>query len=177
MGRFTDPHPLTCSFFTPSFFCSMFGLCALPSTLSEPVLSAEEDSLFHRGHPVPSCAAFTGPAGPAFSFSACPWLFSPTPHQGETKPGFSHLGSPLPFNSSTTGSHSFNGAGNPFCRCHFPTLASKSQTGSHTGFSLFCSVSLPTFPHRGKAGLFSNLGCPGFARLAHNFPTRLQQGG
>ena len=123
------------------------------------------------------CAALADPAGPAFSFSACPWLFSPTPHQGETKPGFSHLGSPLPFNSSTTGSHSFNGAGNPFCWCHFPTLASKSQTGSHTGFSLFCSVSLPTFPLRGKAGLFSNLGCPGFARLAHNCPTRLEQGG
>ncbi len=115
-----------------------------------------------------SCAStrcFAGLPGPAFSFSACPWLFSPTPHQGETKPGFSHLGSPLPFNSSTTGSHSFNGAGNPFCWCHFPTLASKSQTGSHTGFSLFCSVSLPTFPLRGKA-VFSKLGCPGFLDLS-----------
>ena len=126
---------------------------------------------------MPQLAAFAGLPGPTFSSSAaCPWFFSPTPHQGEVKPIFSHLGSPLPFNSSTTGSHSFNGAGNPFCWCHFPTLASKSQTGSHTGFSLFCSVSLPTFPLRGKAGLFSNLGCAGFARLAHNCPTRLQQG-
>lgn len=126
---------------------------------------------------MPQLAAFAGLPGPTFSSSACPWFFSPTPHQGEMKPIFSHLGSPLPFNSSTTGSHSFNGAGNPFRWCHFPALASKSQTGSHTGFSLFCSVSLPTFPLRGKVGLFSNLGCPGFARLAHNCPTRLQQGG
>ena len=37
VGRFTDPQPLTCSFFIPSFFCSMFGVCALPSVLSKPV--------------------------------------------------------------------------------------------------------------------------------------------
>ena len=127
-----------------------------------------------------SCDSTRCPCRPSwacFFFSAYPqFLLIPLSLNGDHT-AFSHLGSPLPFNSSTTGSHSFNGAGNPFCWCHFPTLASKSQTGSHTGFSLFCSVSLPTFPLRGKAGLFSNLGCAGFARLAHNCPTRLQQGG
>ena len=38
VGRFTDPHPLTCSFFTPSLHCLMFGQCTLPSVLSKPVL-------------------------------------------------------------------------------------------------------------------------------------------
>ena len=98
VGRFTDPQPFTCSFFTPPFCCLMFGLCALPSTLSKPVLSAEEDSLIHRGHPVPSCATLAGP--PAFSFSACPLPVSLTsPSYGKTfflsprfasAPGFAH---------------------------------------------------------------------------------------
>ena len=121
------------------------------------------------------CAALADPAGPAFSFSACPWLFSPTPHQGETKPGFSHLGSPLPFNSSTTGSHSFNGTGNPFCWCHFPTLASKSQTGSHTGFSLFGSCSSYLSP-TGKGWPALEFGLSRLSGFAHNRLTRLQQG-
>ena len=36
MGRFTDPHPLTCSFFTPPFCCLMFRQCEPPSTLFPP---------------------------------------------------------------------------------------------------------------------------------------------
>ena len=31
----------------------------------------------------------------------------------------------------TTAPHGFNGAGNPFCWCCFPTLAPKSHTGAH----------------------------------------------
>ena len=83
----------------------------------------------------------------------------------------------MSLNLPTTGSHASNGVGNPFCWCRFPARFSKPHTGPYTGFSLFCSVSLSTFPLRGKTGLFSNLGYPGFARLAHNCPTRLQQGG
>ena len=100
VGRFTDPHPFTCSFFTPSFFCSMFGLCALPSAFSKPVLSAKKDSLFHRVHPGLQCAAIAGSPGPAFSFSACPLPVSLTsPSYGKTfflsprfasAPGFGH---------------------------------------------------------------------------------------
>ena len=65
--------------------------------------------------------------------------------------------------------------GEPASLVSFSYLALK--TAHRATHGLFCSVSLPTFPLRGKAGLFSNLGCPGFARLAHNCPTRLQQGG
>ena len=78
VGRFTDPHPLTCSFFTPPFCCSMLELCALPSAFSKPVLSAKKDSLFHRGHPGLQCAALAGPAGPAFLFlpALCPFCLN-----------------------------------------------------------------------------------------------------
>ena len=117
------------------------------------------------------------PPGPAFL--SLP-LFCPSalPHPyTERKLEFLSSRFQLSLDSSTAAPHGPNRAGNPFFWCRFPTLASKSQTGSHTGFSLFCSVSLPTFPLRGKAGLFSNLGYPDFARLAHNCPTRLQQGG
>ena len=136
-----------------------------------------EDSAIHRSYPVLQCAAFAGLAGSAFLFLPCP-SFSQRFLSEWGQRWFSPAwGSPLPLSLPTNGSHGSNRAGNPFRWCHFPTLASKSQTGSHTGFSLFCSVSLPTFSLWGKAGLFSNLGCPGFARLAHNFPTRLQRGG
>ena len=85
VGRFTDPHPLTCSFFTPPFCCSMLELCALPSAFSKPVLSAKKDSLFHRVHPGLQCAAIAGSPGPAFSFSACPLPVSLTsPSYGKT---------------------------------------------------------------------------------------------
>ena len=36
VGRFTDPHPLTCSFFTPSLHCLMFRQCRLPQPFSNP---------------------------------------------------------------------------------------------------------------------------------------------
>ena len=68
VGRFTDPHPFTCSFFTPPFCWLMFGLCAPPKILPNPVLCVEKNILFHRGHPVLQCAAFAGPTGSAFSF-------------------------------------------------------------------------------------------------------------
>ena len=84
VGRFTDPHPLTL-FFTPSFFCSMFGLCALPSAFSKPVLSAKKDSLFHRVHPGLQCAALAGPAGSAFLFLPAPCPFCLNFHQREAR--------------------------------------------------------------------------------------------
>ena len=68
VGRFTDPHPFTCSFFTPPFCWLMFGLCAPPKILPNPVLCVEKNILFHRGHPVLQCVAFAGPTGSAFSF-------------------------------------------------------------------------------------------------------------
>ena len=71
VGRFTDPHPLTCSNIILYFCWLMFGLCALPSTLSKPVLSAEEDSLFHRSQSRASMRCLCRPAW------ACFFLFLP----------------------------------------------------------------------------------------------------
>ena len=78
VGRFTDPHPLTCSFFTPPFCWLMFGLCAPPKILPNPVLCVEKNILFHRGHPVLQCAAFAGPDGSAFLFlpALCPFCLN-----------------------------------------------------------------------------------------------------
>ena len=68
VGRFTDPHPFTCSFFTPSLHCLMFGLCSLSSARSKSVLLVEENFVFYCGHSVLRYVPFAGPAGPTFSF-------------------------------------------------------------------------------------------------------------
>lgn len=53
----------------------------------------------------------------------------------------------------------------------------QNRKQGHTRAFLFFAHALPTFPLRGKAGLFTQLGCLGFAELAHNCPTRLQRAG
>ena len=73
VGRFTDPHPLTCSFFTSPFCWLMFWLCALPSALSKSVLLVEENSAFHRAQ---SHASIGCPCRPSW---ACFFLFLPIP--------------------------------------------------------------------------------------------------
>ena len=73
VGRFTDPHPLTCFFFTPPFCWLMFWLCALPSALSKSVLLVEENSAFHRAQ---SHASIRCPCRPSW---ACFFLFLPIP--------------------------------------------------------------------------------------------------
>ena len=142
VGRFTDPHPFTCYNITPSVCWLMFGQCPLPSALSKPDLRVEKNSLFNEANPALLCAAFAGPAGPAFFF--LPFLlpvhlFSPSCVDGLA---FSHPGLPLPPDSFTTGSHGFNRAGLGLRWCHFLTWLSKSHTGPHRGefcFSAFFS--------------------------------------
>ena len=94
VGRFTDPHPLTCSFFTPPFYGSMFGLCSLSTALSKPVFLVEENSLSNEVNPMLPCAALAGPPRPAFSFLPffCPFVLPPCV-EGLV---FSHPGSPVP---------------------------------------------------------------------------------
>ena len=102
VGRFTDPHPLTCSFFTPSFCWLMFWLCALSSALSKSVLLVEENSAFHRAQ---SHASIRCPCRPSwacfFLFLPIPQFFSATSLSGgeisflspgglATAPGFTH---------------------------------------------------------------------------------------
>ena len=115
----------------------MFGLCALPSTLSKPFLSAEEDSLFHRGHPAPSCAAFAGPQGLLFflclSFARLPYLIlTQRENWSFSHPGFSY----------------------PWIR---PQLPHTAPTGRGTRFSGVASLPWPQNRKQGhtRAFLFS----------------------
>ena len=70
VGRFTDPHPLTCSFFTSPFCWLMFWLCALPSALSKSVLLVEENSAFHRAQSHASIRCPCRPSWACFFLSA-----------------------------------------------------------------------------------------------------------
>ena len=70
VGRFTDPHPFTCSFFTPPFYGSMFGLCSLSTALSKPVFLVEENSLFQRGQSHASMRCPCRPGRACFFLSA-----------------------------------------------------------------------------------------------------------
>ena len=70
-------------------------------------------------------------------------------------------GSPLPLSLPTNGSHASNRADNLFRWC-VPLPSSQNRTQALTVAYLFSPCSLLTFPLRGKAVLFSKLGCPGF---------------
>ena len=102
-----------------------------------------------------SCASTRCPcrlSWACFFFSAYPqFLLIPLSLNGDHT-AFSHLGSPLPFNSSTTGSHSFNGAGNPFCWCHSLPWPQNRKQG-HTRAFLFSAQSLSRpFPYGERRG-------------------------
>ena len=71
VGRFTDPHPLTCYNIAPSFCWLMFGLCSLPSALSKPVLLVEENFAFQRGLSFASMRCPCRPGRACFFLSAC----------------------------------------------------------------------------------------------------------
>ncbi len=156
MGRFTDPHPLTCSFFTPYLHCLMFRQCGLPLALSKPTLGVEDNFVFHRGHPALPCAAFAGPPRPAFSFLPffCPFVLPPCV-EGLV---FSHPGSPVPrirpqlAHTAPTGPV-WGSTG------VVPLFGSQNRTQGRTrAFSLFPST-CSTFPLRGKVGLNSHPSC------------------
>ncbi len=110
VGRFTDPHPLTCSFFTPPFCSAMFGLCGQPLQ----------------------------PAWACFSFSA--FLLPARPLACVDGLVFSHPGLPPPLDLSTTGSHGSNRAGLLLRWRRSPTRPPKPHTGPHkaeSGFTAF----------------------------------------
>ena len=134
VGRFTDPHPLTCSFFTPPFCWLMFWLCALPSALSKSVLLVEENSAFHRAQ---SHASIRCPCRPFwacfFLFLPIPQFFSATSLSGGEISFLSPGGWPLPPDSLTTGSHASNGAGLELWWCRFPRRPTKPHTAAHGG--------------------------------------------
>ena len=118
----------------------MFGQCALRTTLSK--LTSELRWLFTFSQPF---------LGPFFLF--LPNLSRPPYPSCVNGLVFSHPGLPLPLDSSTTASHGSNRA------VLLPRPQNRKQ-GRTRAFP-FSAHSLPTFPLRGKAGLFSNQGCLG----------------
>lgn len=99
--------------------------------------------------------------GLLFSFSAYLRFLSTASLRVETHWFPLTLGWPLPPDSLTTGSHASNRADNLFRWC-VPLPSSQNRTQALTVAYLFSPCSLLTFPLRGKAVLFSKLGCPGF---------------
>ena len=139
----------------------MFGLCSLSSARSKSVLLVEENFVFYCGHSVLRYVPFAGPAGPTFSFLPFP-SFSQRFLSEWKQCWFSPAwGSPLPLSLPTNGSHASNRADNLFRWC-VPLPSSQNRTQALTVAYLFSPCSLLTFPLRGKAVLFSKLGCPGF---------------
>ena len=178
VGRFTDPYPLTCSFFTSPFCWLMFWLCALPSALSKSVLLVEENSAFHRAQ---SHASIRCPCRPSwacfFLFLPIPQFFSATSLSGgeisflspggvgrcpRIRPQLAHTAPTGP----VMGIH----------WCRSPIWLSKSHTGPYTGFFAF-PLYLFHFSPTGKSRseLASVLLCP--PEFVHNCPTRLQRAG
>ena len=172
VGRFTDPHPLTCSFFTSPFCWLMFWLCALPSAPSSPSSEWEKISLPIEDILCSNALPLQAHLGLLFLF--LPFLlhvslFAPPCGEGLV---FLTRGLLLFPDSPTTAPHWPNRACLVLRWCRFPTWPSKPHTGPHTGFS-FCALS---FPLRGKAGLISHLSCSVSPKFVHNCLTRPQQG-
>lgn len=119
---------------------------------------------------MPQIVAFAGPAGPAFSFSAlslpdhlishpckeelvfshhCPWICPQLAHTASTGRG-THLAGIVPL------------------------LGFQSRTQGRTRVFLVSAPTFPTFPLRGKAGLFANWAVTVWwtrPQLAHTAPT------
>lgn len=105
------------------------------------------------------CAAFAGPAGPAFSFSAFPRFLSATSLQMETTPFFLTWGLPLPPDSSTTGSHWPNRGCLEVRWCVGPTHLLTSQKPPHRvefGFAHQNELTPPPLGGRARYRLFSS---------------------
>ena len=174
MGRFTDPHPLTCSFFTPYLHCLMFRQCRLPQPSPNPF--SEWRIIFSiEGYPMPQIVAFAGPAGPFFLF--LPFFFPPVLSPAWMGLVFSHPGSPLsrirpqlPHTPPTGPVWGFGGVA--------PLPGLQNRTRVLTGPSLFFlpQNQLTPPPKGGGAGYrFSWVCwvCPARPQLPHTAPTGL----
>ena len=130
VGRFTDPHPLTCSFFTPSLRCFMFGLCERP-------LQARPSLLF--------------PFLPFF----CPLVLS----SAWMGLAFPHPGSPLSWIRSQLGHTALTGPITCFAGVRFPARFSKPHTGPHrAGFGFSPPKQTHPSPFRGRGWVSPVLG-------------------
>ena len=124
VGRFTDPHPFTCSFFTPYLHCLMFRQCRLPQPSPNPSSEWRKIPFSIEGYPMPQIVAFAGPAGPAFSLSA--FLIPARLLACVDGAGFLSSRFAAVPDSSTAASRRANRAGLGLRRCPFPYLAFKT---------------------------------------------------
>ena len=204
VGRFTDPHPLTCSFFTPYLHCLMFRQYSLPQPSPIQPLSGVKFR-FSSGPSRASLRCLCRPAWVSFFF----FCLSPvslshlflsgdetsflSPRVGRCSPIRSQLGHTPPTGPvwGFAGVVSLAGPPKPHTGPHrakfgFPPQKTNSPLppkGGGAGYRLF---GLSGFSPRearcfsaGKGGYFVS---EGFSRqlpvatAGHNCPTRLQQG-
>ena len=174
MGRFTDPHPLTCSFFTPPFCCSMLELCALPSVLSKlvqrrKILFSTEAIPDFNALPLQArlgllfffCLSFARQpyltllwedVFPLTQVCQCPWIRPQLPHTAPT------------------------GRGTGFTGVVSPTRLSKPHIALHRASCGFlCPKTRLPLPLKGEGLGFAQLGVLRFSGFAHNCPTRFQR--
>ena len=153
VGRFTDPHPLTCYNITPSFCWLMFRLCALPSALSNPVLYVEENSAFYRGQSLALMRCLCRPSWACFFlFLLFPYLLSATSLSPvEVKSFFPYLG----FAAAPGFVHNWltrlqqGRYGAPLVS--FPYLALKIAHRAVHGLFRFSPLPVPLFPYGEKS--------------------------
>ena len=132
---------------------------------------------------MPHCAAFAGPSGPAFSFSAYLRFLSTASLRVETHWFPLTLGWPLPPDSLTTGSHTSNRAGLGLGWCCLPTRPSDRPKIAAQGQVCFSPQNELTPPPKGGGAgyllFFGGSGSPWQLPLAtagHNWVTLAQQG-
>ena len=121
VGRFTDPHPFTCFFFTPYLHCLMFRQCRLPQPSPNPPSEWRIISFFIEVIPHFHVLPLQVRPSLLFSFSAYLRFLSTASLRAETHWFPLTLGWPLPPDSLTTGSHTSNRAGLGLGWCCFPT--------------------------------------------------------
>ena len=157
----------------------MFGLCALPSALSNPVLYVEENSAFYRGQSLALMRCLCRPSWACFFlFLLFPYLLSATSLSPvEVKSFFSYLGfAAAPgfvHNWLTRLQQGWSGASLVSFLYPVLKLAKNRRTGASLDFLPRTSLPLPL---KGEGPGIVCLGFVGFALLGHSCLTRLQQG-
>ena len=157
----------------------MFGLCALPSALSNPVLYVEENSAFYRGQSLALMRCLCRPSWACFFlFLLFPYLLSATSLSPvEVKSFFSYLGfAAAPgfvHNWLTRLQQGWSGASLVSFLYPVLKLAKNRRTGASLDFLPRTSLPLPL---KGEGPGIVCLGFVGFALLIYNRLTRLQQG-
>ena len=176
VGRFTDPQPLTCSFFTPYLHCFMFGQCRLPQPSPSPSsewriisISIEAIPCFHA-LPLQARLGLLFPFLPISGFSQpplsewrrtgflspwvgrCPRIRSQLAHAGPTGPVWGFAGV-VPLPRPLTG-----------------------QKSPHRAEFVFSPQNKSTPPPKGGGAGYHLSWVVGFALLVHNWVTLAQQG-